>query len=173
LDTQRYDDVDRFFHINVNCTDFDRSLAFYKLIGFQVILDFATAPGGARSFGEVGLGPVLALPDNCDGRAALLSLSDDRRAMRLDLIEWKTPIVPKRDRENLAQPGMARICLKTTNADAVHGRLAAAGFRTYSPATRISLGGSLIKVFCAEDPDGVVIEFMQFMGVDTDASPHM
>ena len=33
-------DVDRFFHININCSDFERSLAFYQLLGFRVILDF-------------------------------------------------------------------------------------------------------------------------------------
>ncbi|MGO4841147.1 VOC family protein, partial [Rhizobiaceae sp. 2RAB30] len=76
-------DVQRFFHINVNCTDFDRSLAFYRLIGFDIILDFDDRPGPSRTFGQVGLGPILGLPGDCDGRAALLSLTDDLRAMRL------------------------------------------------------------------------------------------
>jgi glyoxylase I family protein len=166
LKSQRSADVERFFHINVNCTDFERSLAFYRLIGFEVVLDFATAPGSHRSFGEAGLGPILALPENCDGRAALLALSDDHHATRLDLIEWKSPVVPARKRQDLAQPGVARICLKTTDADSVHARLSAAGHRAYSPPIQVSLGGSRIKVFCVEDPDGVVIEFMQFMGAD-------
>lgn len=173
MTAQRHTDVERFFHINVNCSDFDRSLAFYRLIGFEIILDFSTAPGSRRSFGQVGLGPILGLPDDCAGRVALLSLSDDRRAMRLDLIEWSMPKVAHRPRENLAQPGMARICLKTNDADAVHQRVVAAGYRAYSPPTRVSLAGSLIKVFCVEDPDGTVIEFMQFLGVDQDAVPHM
>ncbi len=168
----RNGDVEQVFHINVNCSDFDRSLAFYRLIGFEVVLDFATAPGSQRSFGQAGLGPILGLPDDCAGRAVLLALSDDRRAARLDLIEWKTPLVAAKPRKNLAQPGVARICLKTVDADAVHARIVAAGHRAYSPPTRIALGGSLLKVFCVEDPDGVVIEFMQFLGVDgKDATP--
>nr|WP_295469650.1 VOC family protein [Mesorhizobium sp.] len=166
-------DVERFFHINLNCTDFDRSLAFYRLIGFEIFLDFATAPGSHRTFGQVGLGPILGLPDDCDGRAALLTLSNDRGAMRLDLIEWRSPRVASRRRENLAQPGMARICLKTTDADAVHSRLVDAGHPTYSEPIQVSLGGSLIKVFCVEDPDGMVIEFMQFLGADRAMLPHM
>lgn len=166
-------DVERFFHININCTDFDRSLAFYRLIGFEVVLDFASAPGSHRTFGQVGLGPILGLPADCDGRAALLTLSHERGAMRLDLIEWRSPRVPRRRRENLAEPGMARICLKTTDADAVHARLVEAGHATYSEPIQVSLGGSLIKVFCVEDPDGVVIEFMQFLGVDRTMLPHM
>ncbi|WP_170984615.1 VOC family protein [Rhodoligotrophos defluvii] len=160
-------DVHGFFHINVNCTDFERSLAFYRLIGFEVVLDFDNRPGPRRSFGEIGLGPILALPDDCDARAALLSLApDDPRAMRLDLIEWRSPREPNERRRSLAQPGMARICLKTRDAQAVHARLASAGHKPYSPPIRISLGGSLIKVFCVEDPDGVVIEFMEFLGRD-------
>ncbi len=159
-------DVQRFFHINVNCTDFDRSLAFYRLIGFDIILDFDDRPGPPRTFGQVGLGPILGLPNDCDGRAALLSLTDDLRAMRLDLIEWKQPVEPRRRRRNLAEPGMARICLKARDADSVHARLVAAGHEPYSAPTRISLGGSFIKVFCVEDPDGVVIEFMEFLGSD-------
>ncbi len=172
MQSQRSADVDRFFHINVNCTNFDRSLAFYRLIGFEIILDFATAPGSHRSFGEVGLGPVLGLPCSCDGRAALLALSGDRHATKLDLIEWKSPVVPARKRTGLTEPGIARICLKTTDADAVHGRLRAAGHEPYSEPIPISLGGSRIKVFCVEDPDGVVVEFMQFLGVDPARLPH-
>jgi len=172
LESQRRADVDRFFHVNVNCTNFEWSLAFYRLIGFEVVLDFAEAPGSQRSFGEAGLGPVLGLPDNCDGRAALLALSDDRRATKLDLIEWKSPLVAARKRQDLSQPGIARICLKTTDADAVHARLRAAGHNPYSAPIQVSLGGSRIKVFCVEDPDGVVIEFMQFLGADPSALSH-
>lgn len=165
MDQRAEGDVERFFHININCTDFDRSLAFYELLGFRVMLDFEKRPV-KRSFGQTGLGPVLGLPDDCDGRAALMTLSDDRGAMRLDLIEWRTPKEANVARRNLAQPGMARICLKASNCDTVYERLRAAGHVTYSEPTQISLGGSLIKVFCCEDPDGVVIEFMQFLGMD-------
>lgn len=153
-------DVPHFFHINVNCTNFEASLAFYRLIGFEVVNDFA----GDATFGEVGLGPVLRLPENCTGRAALLMLQGDRHGPRLDLIEWASPREASPPPRTLAQPGVGRICLRTTDAEAVHARLSAAGHACYSPPTRIVLGGSVISVFCAEDPDGVVIEFMQFLG---------
>jgi catechol 2,3-dioxygenase-like lactoylglutathione lyase family enzyme len=114
-------DVASFFHINVNCSDFERSLAFYRLIGFEVVNDFS----GDATFGEVGLGPVLRLPPDCAGRAVLMKLKGDRHGPRL--------------------------------------RLSAAGHTCYTPPARVALGGSVIDVFCAEDPDGVVIEFMQFL----------
>lgn len=153
-------DVTGFFHINVNCSDFDRSVAFYRLVGFEPVNDFA----GDASFGEVGLGPVLRLPDDCAGRAVLMMLKGDRRGPRLDLIEWKTPRHPAPPPRTMAQPGVGRICLRTTDAASVHARLAAAGHLCYTPPVRMTLGGSLIAVFCAEDPDGTVIEFMEFLG---------
>ena len=52
----------------------------------------------------------------------------------------------------------------TARARAAVARLSAAGHNAYSPPIQVSLGGSRIKVFCVEDPDGVVIEFMQFLG---------
>jgi catechol 2,3-dioxygenase-like lactoylglutathione lyase family enzyme len=155
-------DVPCFFHINVNCSDFERSLAFYRLIGFEVVLDFAASSNA--TFGEVGLGPVLRLPDDCDGRAALLMLGGDERGLRLDLIEWRSPREAAPPRRSLAQLGVGRICLRTFDAAAVHARLSDAGYSCYSAPKRITLGGSKIEVFCAEDPDGVVIEFMQFIG---------
>jgi glyoxylase I family protein len=157
-------DVQGIFHVNVNCTNFKRSLSFYQLVGFEKILDFDDPSGPVRSFGQAGLGPVLGLPDDCDGRAALLALSGEAGATRLDLIEWKQPKLPAERRRNLAQPGIARICLKTSDCDSVYARLSSAGYVVYSAPTRVHLGGGWIKVFCCEDPDGTVIEFMEFLG---------
>lgn len=151
--------VHRLYHINLNCTDFDASLAFYKMLGFDIVLDFDSPV----TFGEAGLGPVLGLPGDCRGRAALLALGDQPHAMRIDLIEWRSPIVPKGPSADLARPGFGRICLKLDDAEAMHATLTGAGYRPYSPPTQVSLAGSDIKVFCIEDPDGVVIEFMQFL----------
>lgn len=157
-------DVERFFHINVNCTDFEVSLAFYRTIGFEVVNTFEETP--RRTFGEIGLGPVLGLPENCDARAVLMQLPGDDAGTKLDLIEWGSPKVPPEKRRGLAQPGVGRICLKTKDADAVHVRLTACGYKPYTAPTQLRMGGSVIKVFCCEDPDGVVIEFMHFLGRD-------
>jgi hypothetical protein len=109
-------DVQGFF--NVNCTNFAQSLAFYQLVGFEKILDFDDAQGPVRSFGQAGLGPVLGLPDDCDGRAALLALSGESGSTRLDLIEWKQPKLPAERRKSLAQPGIARIASRPAIATA-------------------------------------------------------
>lgn len=158
------DNVLQMFHVNINCSDFDRSLAFYKMLGFRELVDFSATPAGRpRSFGEKGLGPVLNLPADCDGRAALLTLGDDPRATRLDLIEWKTPKPQRRRPTDLAQLGIARLCLKVRDCEALYKRLVTGGYIVYSAPTLIELAGTREYVFCCEDPDGTVLEFMQFV----------
>lgn len=153
----------QIYHININCSDFDRALAFYSLLGFRLLVDL-TREGEAEApdFGAVGLGPVLRLPQDCAGRAGLLALGDDPRATRIDLIEWRRPVAGPRVARDLAQLGMARLCLKVRDAQALHDVLVAHGHVVYSPPTPIPLAGTLPLVFCCEDPDGTVIEFMQF-----------
>src|SRR5262245_37564095 len=75
--------VKGIFHININVSNFERSLAFYKRLGFRVVRDLGE--GGNKAF-ERGL--QLANPV---GRAALLMLGDHKYATRIDLIEWKSP----------------------------------------------------------------------------------
>lgn len=154
-------DVPAFFHVNLNCSDFDRSRRFYEAIGFEMVLDFEKTGGG--DFGAAGLGPVLRLPDDCRGRAGLFMLRGDRHGPRLDLIEWRSPKEPAAPHGTLARPGFGRLCLRTLDADAVHDRLADLGHPGYTRPAELVVGGSVIRVFCVEDPDGTVIEFMQFV----------
>ncbi len=83
----------RFFHLNLNCKNFERSLAFYRMLGFKVVRDIGE--GGGKVF-ERG----FHIPNN-NARAAMLALGDDPAATQLDLIEWKSP--PTR-RRPAAQP---------------------------------------------------------------------
>lgn len=150
----------QIFHVNLNCSDLERSQAFYALIGFQVVNDFSTE---AQSFAEIGLPPILRLPEDCDARAVLMALSDDPRATRLDLIEWKRPESERIPKGDLARIGFGRLCLKVRNCRDLHGKLTAAGHAPYSDPLEITMGGTRQLVFCVDDPDGNVVEFMQFL----------
>ena len=64
--------VKGIFHLNVNVTDFERSLEFYKRLGFKVVRDLGE---GGNKYLERGLGfqrPV--------SRAALLMIGEDKHA---------------------------------------------------------------------------------------------
>lgn len=150
----------QIFHVNLNCSDLDRSVAFYELIGFGVVYDFGT---DAQSFAEIGLPPILRLPEDCDARAVLMALSDDPRATRLDLIEWKQPKSENVAKGDLARIGFGRLCLKVRNCGELHDKLVATGHAPYSAPLEIVMGGTRQLVFCVDDPDGTVVEFMQFL----------
>jgi glyoxylase I family protein len=155
----------QIFHVNINCTNLQRSRSYYELIGFKVVNDFgASSQGGpSRTFAEIGLSRILRLPDDCDARALLMALSDDAHATRLDLIEWIRPRSAALVRGDLARIGFGRLCLKVRDCQVLHDRLTGAGHTVYSPPIRIDMGGTHQLVFCGEDPDGTVIEFMQFL----------
>src|SRR5271155_1879573 len=112
----------QIFHVNVNCSDFDRSLAFYKTIGFREYLDFSQVDDG-RTFGDIGLGPLFRLPARIHGRATFLVLGDDPWSTRLDLIEWQDPVSASAGPRNLTHLGIARICLKVRDCAALHEAL--------------------------------------------------
>ena len=155
----------QLFHVNFNCSDLDRSRVFYESIGFKVVNDFSqpAAAGSNRTFAEIGLAPMLNLPADCDARALLLALTDGPRTTRLDLIEWIRPPSAVRARGNLAQIGFGRLCLKVKDCAALHRRLISDERVVYSEPVLIDMGGTRQLCFCCEDPDGIVIEFMQFL----------
>ena len=158
----------QIFHVNINCSDLDRSRAFYELIGFKVVNDFSAVSreGASRTFAEIGLAPILNLPADCDARALLLALSDDARTTRLDLIEWIRPKSTVAPRGDLARIGFGRLCLKVRDAHKIHDALVRAGWKPYSSPVLIDMGGTRQYCFCCEDPDGIVMEFMQFLRPD-------
>lgn len=155
----------QIFHVNFNCSDLERSRIFYESIGFKVVNDFSqpAAAGTARSFAEIGLAPMLRLPADCDARAILMALTEDARTTRLDLIEWIRPKSDPAVRGDLARIGFGRLCLKVKDAEALHRRLVDDGRVVYSEPILIDMGGTRQLCFCCEDPDGVVVEFMQFL----------
>lgn len=151
------------FHVNLNCTDLERSTAFYELIGFRPVIDFAQVPGEPpRSFSDIGLPPIFRVPEGSDARARFLMLGEDPRATRLDLIQWTSPPTTGRLPGDLSAVGVARLCLRIRDADAMHARLQAAGHDVFTPPTLIDMGGTRQRVFCCADPDGFVVEFMEF-----------
>ena len=153
--------VKGIYHINVNVTDFERSLAFYQLLDFKIV----------RDLGEVGskyIARALKITQPV-GRAVLMQVGDDRRSTRLDLIEWKNPKTEGRAYPHLYHAGMARIALVTDTLQALCDKVKAAnipGVEFFSEPQVIPnrTGGSDLFV-CFTDPDGTVIELIQFGGV--------
>ena len=151
------------FHVNLNCTDLDVSTRFYETIGFRTIIDFEEVDDASRSFADIGLSPILNVPEDCEARARFLILGDDLRATRLDLIQWIRPPTTGRLPTDLTAIGVPRICLRVRDADEMHARLVAAGAAPFAEPRTIEMGGTRQKVFCCPDPDGFAVEFMEFL----------
>ena len=145
--------IKAIFHVNVNCSDLDRSRAFYENLGFEGVLDLPT--GGDDSLAE-GLG----MPD-CSGRACIMMLDPSQgRQARLDLIEWVRPRDTEPPYEHLGHLGLNRIALWTIGLDEEYERLMGDGVEFLSePKT---MGGHS-KFVCMRDPDGTIIELIEFL----------
>ena len=72
------------FHFTVNATNFERSLAFYQTLGFQLLRDNRDVVWPDFVAGNFGM-------KKAQGRGALLALGPGPEHTRIDLIEWLEP----------------------------------------------------------------------------------
>ena len=143
------------FHINVNCTDLERSRAFYELVGFKVVADLGTGGSSDMLTG-------LALPQGSRAKAVLMMLEPDKpRGTRLDLIQWIDPPTKGTPAPDLAHAGAVRIALWTIGIDEEYQRLTDAGVQFLSAP--VGMAGTT-RFCCFKDPDGTVLELIDFGG---------
>ncbi len=147
--------IQGIFHININVTDFERSLEFYKMLGFAVVADLGE--GGSEA-----LNAGLKIPDG-RGKAALLMLGKDPHATRIDLIEWKNPKTEGQAYPHLYHVGMARLALKTKNLQQVYEDLKTKGVEFFSEPQELNFPNQGKASFvCFTDPDGTILELIDF-----------
>jgi len=141
-------------HVNVNCSDFERSRAFYEMLGFEVVarVPERNTPEVAAA---VGMPPYRV-------RGALMSLRDAQTPMLLDLLEWIEPRDDEKPYRHLYHLGIARIALASSDLDADMQRLEAAGVKFISPPAEVVWEDQPTSRFvCFYDPDATVLELVQ------------
>jgi glyoxylase I family protein len=143
------------YHININCTNLERSLEFYKMLGFREVVDFGE--GGSP---EMGKG--LRMPPDSRARARLLKIGDDPYCSHIDLIEWINPRSDKPPYEKLNNLGIARVCFYSKDLEKDLEELRAKGVSIFSEPATIKYRGGQSSVVCFEDPDGTILELVQF-----------
>ncbi len=146
-------DITSIYHININCTNFERSLAFYTSLGFKEVIDFGAGSGPQME--------GLKLP-GARGRGMLLRLGNDPRSCHIDLIEWLDPKTEGNPYERLNHTGIARVCLYSKNIWKDYDELKHKGVRFYSEPKLVKYRGGQSLIVCFEDPDGTVVELTQF-----------
>jgi catechol 2,3-dioxygenase-like lactoylglutathione lyase family enzyme len=142
--------------------DADRSIAFYRLLGFRVESDTGTQPR------RVAGNPFPLNAPAARSRLVILG-SASGSGGRIGLVEFAEPTPPvRRDGADLVGRGDLVFVFDVADADAVHAALLAGGARVHEPpqvyvsARRAADGRPLRgKVFHAWDPDGYLIELLE------------
>jgi catechol 2,3-dioxygenase-like lactoylglutathione lyase family enzyme len=141
-------------HVNVNCSDFDRSLKFYELLGFRKYLDVPST-NTEEVAAAVGMAPYQV-------KGALLALENAKTPFVIDLLEWQDPNDDEAPYNHLYHLGINRIALATDDLEHDMVRLKSEGVEFLSePASVIIEDGPETRFVCFKDPDGTVIELVQ------------
>ncbi len=139
-------------HVNVNCRDFDRSLAFYQLLGFRLVA-MVPETNTSEVAAAVGMAPYRV-------RGGILRLPGE--STLLDLLQWQEPNDPSPPYEHLYHLGIARIALRTTDLDGDLAELRRNGIEPIAePATVVWDGQPTSRIVCFHDPDGTVLELVE------------
>lgn len=146
-------------HININVRDLDRSVEFYRRLGFEIFI-----PGipylALTNQADAGLLPgdaadALGIARGARGRACIMQLDDG--FPKLDLTEF---VDLKADGPlTNADLGVVRICLVTEDLEGEVARLKGEGV-TFVSEPKSGHGGLADMAVC-QDPDGTLIELLQ------------
>lgn len=141
-------------HVNINCSDYDRSKAFYEMLGFKEFW-FVPPTNTEEVANAVGM-PVYQV------KGALLALDHGNERIVIDLLEWQSPRDESPPYENLYRPGLARVAFYSSDIEADYNELVAQGVEVLSePATVRMSDTSYTRFFCFKDPDGTFLELVQ------------
>ncbi|HWD26982.1 MAG TPA: VOC family protein [Rhizomicrobium sp.] len=145
--------LERLYHTVVNARDLDASVAFYRLLGFEVLND-------RRHVEWPDFVATIFGMKRAKGAGVLMVLPNDPGGPMIDIIEWKEPrakfaAVPVSDGE---VPRI--IAFRVKNVRQAYDDLAAKGVRfTRDLFTHEELG--IIGSCCCYDPNGNLIELIE------------
>ena len=147
--------LNRLFHIAVNSKDLERSVDFYRRLGFQVLQD--------REVHNEKVKEAFAVPTG-DLRFVHLRLGDAEDATLLDIVQWggsgtaDGPGAPPQH-----QQGITRFAVLTDDTERVYRELSANGVEFLTTPTLVMTPEGGWKVCLALDPDGVVVQITELV----------
>ena len=144
----------RIFHINVNCSDLERSHAFYTQ-GLGLADGVRTKPGAVQP------GPAFGL-ERAQWDAWILVGAEGFQGGAIDLLQWLEPTPCGRAPATAADTGAQRIGIGVPDVDAVVARVEEHGGVVADPVHARDVGdGREVRLAHVRDPDGVRIELVQ------------
>ena len=146
--------IDGLVHVNINCTNYDRSRAFYEMLGFREVWQVPETNTDAVA-AAVGMPPYRV-------KGAIMVLQGSDRPFAIDLLEWLSPRDEAPPYEHLYRPGLARLAMSSSDLDADHAFLQAEGVEILGPPATVMINEtSGSRFFCFRDPDGTFLELVQ------------
>ncbi len=140
-------------HVNINCSDYQRALEFYRLLGFEEAWRVPET-NSAEVAAAVGMPPYRV-------RGALIVNANASPPLVIDLLQWLEPHDDDPPYPHLYHHGIARIALATDDLDGDVARLKAAGVTFISePVQMPPETGVSTRFVCFKDPDGTVLELV-------------
>jgi catechol 2,3-dioxygenase-like lactoylglutathione lyase family enzyme len=176
----------KLFHINVVCSDFEKSYRFYTEVVGMIPLTKRRAgiisgsegssappnrsdgrlPGEARTRPEDGppSARAMGIDEDMSSRGVLLFWPGSPEGPYIDLLQWYNPGGPlKRTPKN---DGLARLAMQVDDIDREYARMSERGARFITEPVPITLGTTSIKIAFFPDPDGTLLELVQLVGKD-------
>lgn len=142
--------VSRVFHCNVNATDLDRSLGFYRdLLGLTP--STRTTPAAPQP------GAAFGLPET-QWDAWILTGDRGYDGVAIDLLEWQVPLPVGSPYPVANHLGFTRLGFVTTDLDGAHRRLHDAGVDCFGEPHDV--GVAPVRAFVCADPDGMMVELI-------------
>lgn len=147
--------LQRIFHIAINSTDLDRSVAFYERLGFRQV--------SVREVHNEKVKEAFAVPTG-DLRFVHLRLGEDEQATLLDIVQWGG----EGTAEGAGTPaqharGLTRFAVLTDDTERVYRELSADGVEFATRPTTVMTPEGGWKVALAVDPDGVVVQVTELL----------
>jgi glyoxylase I family protein len=155
--------IQSVMHVNVNCSDLEQSLAFYRDAVGLVPQDHTNpVPQDGKGFGMTG---------SVQWDAHILQDARGYAGPAVDLLQWMVPKPVGAPAQALSHIGLNRLCVVVPDVDLVYRRVVAAGYCVASDLR--SEGDALTRFFVCRDPDGVAIEFREDLRADAPLLHHV
>jgi catechol 2,3-dioxygenase-like lactoylglutathione lyase family enzyme len=143
--------LEHFYHTVINVRDLDESVAFYKLLGWEVLDDRRDVEWPDFVASIFGMA-------RAKGRGVLMNLPADPNGPMLDLIRWD---VPKAEFAQGPDAVPRILAFRTKNVHAAYAALKAKGVHftrdVFGPHPELGIVGSC----CCYDPNGNLIELIE------------
>jgi catechol 2,3-dioxygenase-like lactoylglutathione lyase family enzyme len=146
--------LQRLFHLAINSTDLDRSVAFYERLGFEQLQD--------RTVRNEKLREAFAVPcDEC--RFVHLRLGGDDATL-LDIVEWGPPgTAPGVTTPQQNAHGLTRFGVLTEFSVRVFVQVKADGADFVTEPTTVMTPEGGWRVCLVKDPDGIVVQITELV----------